>query len=130
MLVARKAINVVPVSAPAARPKVRLRQQPFVSTKVLVTVITATVLLAIMLVSRYAKLAETAFAIDAIRAEHAQLVNDSQMLRVSIAEATALDEVERRARALGFRPAADDQYVHLTNQSPNTAIAAPKVAVH
>ncbi len=130
MLVARKAMNVVPVSAPAARPKPQLRRQPQFSTKVLLTVITATVVLAILLVSRYAKLAEMAFAIDATRTEHAQLLNESQMLKVSIAGATALDEVERRALALGFRPAADDQYVHLSNQVPNTATAAPKVAVH
>ncbi|MGE5653191.1 MAG: hypothetical protein ACM3ZQ_02835 [Bacillota bacterium] len=130
MLVARKAINVVPVSTPTPRPKTRLRQQPHVSTKLLLTVISITVVLAILVVSRYAKLAEMAFAIDESRAEYARLINECQMLKVSIAGATALDEVERRARALGFRPAADDQYVHLTHQGPSTATAAPKVAVH
>lgn len=130
MLVARKAINVVPVSTPAPRSKPRSRRQHQLSTRLLLTVITVSVVLAILVVSRYAKLAEMAFAIDETRADRARLANESQMLRVSIAKATALDEVERRARALGFRPAEANQFVHLSNQVPNTATAAPKVAVH
>ncbi len=57
----------------------------------------------------------TSYRIDELRMELDQLKNQNATLTLEIAELEALSRVEARARQLGFQPAANLQYLPVTN---------------
>lgn len=134
MLVAEKPIIASPITRPAPQraPKRQARKKavPLVSPKLLALCMSMVLVLALAIVYRYACVAQITFAIDQAQQDRARLLNDNQMLKVSIAKATSLDEVENRARAMGFRPPESNQYVSLAQPAPTQSSAASKVAVH